>query len=634
MEGRYMKIKSAQNLILGVFLALSLACDKGGPRLEHSDFDTLKKGDIITLYIAKNIRTMEAAMPEAKAVAVSGKRIVAVFDEESLNANFPDWHTTDTSTWSNHQVVINKEKFIDKIIYPGFIDPHLHPSLPALLLQFPFIAPDCWDLPTGFFEAAKTPKGYQNKLKIHYDTYVSKMTESNPFPFITWGFHELWHLSKKSGEKTPMEIMNSVDIKKIGVILWQRSFHVVYANEVAVKYFGIQKEDFKNISEEDWKAGKFAEENFMTFLLKMKGKMDPKKYEEGLVNFYKMAHMGGVTSIMDMGTGMTAPIPEEQKQLLDIAESNSVASRIILTPYAPLFMDAGVPPEKALRRVNRWTKEQDKSKSVLLDNHFKLMIDGAIFAGLSQFDYPGYIDSHKGRWFTNPIDAIYPYAKTFWEAGYQIHVHTNGDASAALLIEIVQKLQKEHPRIDHRLTLEHFAYAAEDQVQEMKELGMAISANPYYVYMLSGVYTKQNWLDPARADNMVPLSYVKNAGIRFALHSDCPMAPLSPLTLVWSAVKRQGIDGNIHGKTQRISIEEAMRAVTIDAAWMMRWEDRVGSIRAGKYADFTVLNEDPIELYYKKKVDYIPEIKIWGTIFEGEIKEITDRKNGNKKCKL
>ena len=218
-----------------------------------------------------------------------------------------------------------------------------------------------------------------------------------------------------------------------------------------------------------------------------------------------------------------------------------------------------------------------------------------------------------------PLETTYAYAETFWNAGYQLHAHTNGDASAEALIEMVRKLRSKKPRVDHRLTLEHYAYATEDQVHRMHALGMNVSANPYYQYILADVYAMQ-WLGPDRARNMVPLGAVVRQGMRFGLHSDFPMAPLSPLTLAWAAVNRSTINGNSNNQAQAVSVDDAMRAITIDAAWLMRKEGEIGSIRAGKRADFAVLEQDP----YAVDPDDIKDIKVWGTVFGGELFPVKD----------
>jgi hypothetical protein len=151
----------------------------------------------------------------------------------------------------------------------------------------------------------------------------------------------------------------------------------------------------------------------------------------------------------------------------------------------------------------------------------------------------------------------------------------------------------------------------------MKALGMVVSANPYYNFMLSEIYS-DNWLGPDRGSQMVRLGSLERLGVPFALHSDCPMAPLDPLTLAWSAATRHTIDGGVTTPVERVSLDAALRAITIDAAWVMHWEDEIGSIRAGKRADFTILDADP----YEVGAEGLRNIRVWGTVFEGEVAPI------------
>jgi len=211
------------------------------------------------------------------------------------------------------------------------------------------------------------------------------------------------------------------------------------------------------------------------------------------------------------------------------------------------------------------------------------------------------------------LETTYEYAEVFWNAGFQLHAHTNGDKSTEALINLVERLQAQKPRFDHRTLLEHFLYAKEDQMTRMKALGMGISANPYYQYILADMYA-ENWLGEDRGRNMSPLAGVKRVGMPLMLHSDAPMAPLSPLTLVWTAVNRTTINGNQNAKTQALTVDQALRAVTIDAAWAMGKESKIGSIRAGKNADFVILEQNP----YRVSKNRIKDIKIWGTVYGGQ----------------
>ncbi|NNC99468.1 MAG: amidohydrolase [Gammaproteobacteria bacterium] len=545
----------------------------------------------LTVFVAREIITMEAALPRATAVAVADGKIVSVGSLQSLQP------------WISGREVTIDTTFKDNVLMPGFIDPHLHPSLPAIVTQFPFIAPEDWELPTGQFPAAGSEKSYVSRLQSVVAAHQKNPQRDPAVPFITWGYHPLWHgdiYREKLDKLYP----------QTPVILWHRSFHELIANSAALTLLGVSEDEVKGRHGIDWKKGHFWEHGAQALVTRMGFLFAPKRYSRGLQNFIAMLHRGGVTSAMDMGTGIFGNAEAEMAMIQQAMDRKNVATRIILTPIVTDFISRGVEPEQALEEVKRWTAKG--SEKVFFDNHFKLMLDGAIFSGLAQYQFPGYIDGHEGVWLA-PLDKTFDYALAFWKQGYQIHAHTNGDKSAARLIEILSRLQIQHPRIDHRTSLEHFAYATEDQLRRLSDLGVVISANPYYQFILSDLYAEQ-WLGSDRARNMVPLGAAIRAGIPIALHSDSPMAPLSPLRLAWAAVNRVTINGNNNNASQKLTVHQALRAITIDAAWVMRRENQLGSIRAGKLADFVVLDKDP----YRVNPDKLKDIEILATVFEGE----------------
>ena len=400
-------------------------------------------------------------------------------------------------------------------------------------------------------------------------------------------------------------------------MLWHRSFHELIGNDAAFELLGVTEADTTGIHEIDWDKGHFWENGARVLLPKMPFLFAPDRYGAGMGNFLAMMHRSGVTTVLDMGTGVFGNPAGEIAMVRQAAESTGAPARIIMTPLITDFLGRGKTPQQAMAEIDQW--RQGNSRRVIVDRHFKLMMDGAIFSGLSQIGPPGYMDGHEGQWMA-PLAVTTQWAQAFWQAGYKLHAHTNGDKSAAALIDMVRTLQDEHPRQDHRFTLEHFAYSTEDQTRQLAALGMVVSANPYYHYILSDIYSEE-WLGEDRGSQMVRLGSLERHGVPFALHSDSPMAPLSPLILAHAATNRITINGNISAPQERISLDAALRAITIDAAWIMGWEDEIGSIRAGKKADFAVLESDP----YKAGVTGLKDIGVWGTVFEGEVHPVNER---------
>jgi predicted amidohydrolase YtcJ len=538
------------------------------------------------VYTAKLIRTMEPALPEATAVAVEDGKVLAVGSLDSLSPLI-----------ASRGARIDRQ-FEDKVMTPGFIDPHVHPTLPAVLTQFPFLAPDDWYLPTGDFPGATTPEGYrsalQNLVAQHDDASV---------PFVAFGYHPLWH-----GEVWRNDLNDWFG--DTPVMLWHRSFHELIGNDAAWELLGVTQDDADAIPHgASWERGHFYELGLRAVFPRMGFLFEPARYMKGMQNFLSMMHESGVTTAADMGTGIFGnPVAEIQAVKVAVA-SDPVGVRVLLTPIITDFITRQKSAEQALTEVREWQTMNDDH--VTVGNHFKLMIDGAIFSGLSQMGSPGYLDGHTGVWMVD-VPTLETFAKTFWDAGFQIHAHSNGDAATARFIDLLDYLLRESPRADHRMTLEHFAYSTEDQNRKLAALGAAVSANPYYHYILSEMYSG-DWLGPDRGPQMVRLGSLESKGVPIGLHSDSPMAPLSPLTLMWTAVARENISGEKTGQGEVMSRYGALKAITIDAAWILGLEDSIGSIRAGKAADFTVLAADPLTV----PLEQLRSIEVIGTVYAG-----------------
>ena len=146
----------------------------------------------------------------------------------------------------------------------------------------------------------------------------------------------------------------------------------------------------------------------------------------------------------------------------------------------------------------------------------------------------------------------------------------------------------------------------------MADLGVWVSANPFYLYALGDKYSEIG-LGPERASEMVRAGALVKAGVPVSLHSDLPMAPAAPLGLAWVAANRITSEGTVMAPELALDRESALRSITIDAARALQMEDEIGSIAPGKRADFTVLERDPGRV----PLIELRDIPIWGTVFEG-----------------
>ena len=117
------------------------------------------------------------------------------------------------------------------------------------------------------------------------------------------------------------------------------------------------------------------------------------------------------------------------------------------------------------------------------------------------------------------------------------------------------------------------------------------------------------FLGQARAQQISPLKTANDHGVRYTIHTDTPVVPIEPLRLISNAVNRQTSQGNILGEEEKISVIQALRATTIDAAWQVFREKDLGSIEAGKLADFVVLSDNPLE--HAQQLETLDVVQTW-----------------------
>ena len=183
--------------------------------------------------------------------------------------------------------------------------------------------------------------------------------------------------------------------------------------------------------------------------------------------------------------------------------------------------------------------------------------------------------------------------KSAHAAGFQLAIHGNGDAAIDMVLDAIAAAQQEAPQPDIRHILIHAQMARDDQLARMQELGVTpsfFSAHTYYW----GDRHRDIFMGPERAARMSPTGSAGQMGLRYSVHLDTPVVPMDPFLLLWSTVNRESASGSVIGADQRVSTEQALRAMTLDAAWQIHREHELGSLEPGKLADFVVLDSNPL----------------------------------------
>ena len=326
------------------------------------------------------------------------------------------------------------------------------------------------------------------------------------------------------------------------------------------------------------------------------------------------AHNLRVTAINEPGIMWAMEPWDLYQQILGAADTPLTTTFLV---DARSQADAGLDPADAVADAEQQVARASAGKVRLLPRQVKLFADGAIISQLMQMRDP-YLDDaghpdecHHGEWMMRP-ETFRAFFEVYWNAGWQPHIHVNGDAGLDLVLDTVERCMTTHPRSDHRTVIVHFANSTEEQVDRIARLGCIVSANPYYPVGFADRYAAHG-LGPQRADSMVRAASVIARGIPLSLHSDLPMGPAAPLALASFAVNRRTPSGRVVAPEQRISVHDALRAITIEAAYSWRMEAELGSIAAGKAATFTALAEDP----YAVDPERLAEIAVLGTVYEG-----------------
>ena len=539
------------------------------------------------ILVAKEIITLDDRYQDIDAIFIKGDRIHSVGSKDKLSKEFPDIRV-DTAHENN-------------VIIPGFIEHHIHPLLAGITMNSEIVAIDDWDIPHKKSAGVRNREGYLKRLSA----IENNMSDAKE-PLVSWGFHHYFH-----GKLTRQDL--DLISKDRPILIIHRSFHEFIMNSSALNLFGITEQDLNHLNKEEkklasYEEGHFAERGLIAVMPKvMKYIAAPQRIIAGLQITEKYVQQNGITLIGNPGSMHDQKIQKAKNYVFGDKET---PFRSLYIPSA-LYMLEHTDISNLLEETTKhlfW----GQGKVEFLPKHIKLFTDGAMYSQ-NMVLRDGYLDGHQGAWLMEN-DIFRDTFRIFWDAGYQIHVHQNGDAGLDRLLDVLEENIQRNPRVDHRTTVVHFGYSAFDQIERMKSLGVIVSANPYYVPVLSDLYSRKG-IGYERSQQMVRLGDVDRAGIVLSLHSDMPMAPASPLVLMHSAVNRINYADEVAGPNQRISPLTALKGVTLNSAYTLGIEDNYGSIVPGKFANFTILSENPLSIDPLR----IDQINVEGTIVEGKL---------------
>ncbi|NCX51442.1 MAG: hypothetical protein EBW80_07275 [Burkholderiaceae bacterium] len=345
--------------------------------------------------------------------------------------------------------------------------------------------------------------------------------------------------------------------------------------------------------------------SYLPFMAKMPNPSEAELIGAMLGTMRKMASVG-VTTASEMSVGGNFGVDQEIAIYKGIFAKN--LSPIRVRGY--LFSESMPPGYKTIKP----NEGDDRLRFIGI----KYISDGStqgLTAALREpYTYP------KGSSWSGALnfkdDEIYNSMKSYFDQGWQISTHSNGDKAIDQTLKSYTKLLANNPKPqDRRLRIEHFTVNHPEQVKQTVKLGVIPSFTIGHVdYWGSAFYNQIIGAD--RAKRIDPAGEIKRAGGKFTLHSDTPVSNVGPLNYITESVTRmwQLPPTKVLGPDQAISVDDAIRAVTIDAAYQIFADQLVGSLELGKQADLVILEKNP----RKTKPEEIRNIKVISTWIDGK----------------
>jgi predicted amidohydrolase YtcJ len=492
------------------------------------------------------IWTGNEKQPLAEAMAISGDTVIAIGSLSEIRQFEGD----------NTQKI---QAGAGQLIVPGFIDTHTHFVDGGFRLQ------------SVQLRDAKTPAEFIQRIKEYAQTIP-------PGEWITGGDwdHENW-----GGELPDRNWIDSVT-KDHPVWVTRLDGHMSLANTAAMTAAGVSEADGIRVRDVDGGAivrnkgritGVFKDNatSYIEHAIPPAGAILEDRALDTAMNYVASK---GVTSIHNMSGYMDA---------FDRArKGNRLKTRI----YAGM-------PLTEWRTLDSLIKAKGNGDHWLMIGNLKAFVDGSLGSHTAAF-HKGFTDAPRDSgFFVTPPDELYSMIKSADSAGLRLMIHAIGDRAINSLLNTFERVEKENGPKDRRFRIEHSQHIAPADMSRYAKLGVIASMQPYHAI------DDGRWADriigPERSKTTYAFKSLLDANAIVSFGSDWFVAPPTPLEGIYAAVTRRTIDDKTPNgwvPEQKITVEQALKAYTLNAAYASFEEDFKGSLETGKAADFVILEKD------------------------------------------
>ncbi len=519
-----------------------------------------------TIFFGGDIITVNDRQPEAEAVAVKDGKIVYVGDKKGAF----DWKGENT----------NLVDLQGKTLLPGFINPHTHITLDAIVSASTDVSPFKY----------KTIKEVIEVLK----EAVKKG------PVLAWGYDP--SLMSDPGELN-FETLDAIS-KDTPIVVVNKSGHIAYGNRKAFEIAKVTDQTPNPVGgsyqrdKEGHLTGVGYEVPAVGRLVSAVNNLSTDELSKLTRQALKVFADAGYTTVTDLALGLPVPTPEEHIKLLRDASVGPDASVRIQGYMVTNLLDK-IPD---LRKQNT-----DMFKILGL----KIWADGSIqgYTAAMKEDYKD--QETKGKLnFTQ--DQLTEIVKNARKQGIQVAVHANGDQAVEDTLQAFEKAQEAYPSDDARFRIEHASIVDPGQWKRIAKLKATPSFTEYHVYYWGDVF-QDKILGESRTELLDAAQTAKDLGLKFSFNDDT-LGPPNPLLFLQVAATRKTDDGRVLNAKEKISVDDAIKGLTLYPAWQSFRENELGSIETGKYADFVILDQNPRKI----DVNQIKDIKISGRWLNGK----------------
>ena len=548
---------------LALMAALSLAAQPSLAKSPQAPADTL--------FFGGSVITMDPAHPTAEAVAVRDGRILALGRTRALEKVYGGAQT-------------QRLDLAGKTLMPGFIDPHSHITSLVTTWGLPSLSPP----PVG---DVATIADIVTKVRVHIQT--AKIPAGTLV--VASGYDDSLLAEGRHPTAADLDAISA----NHPVILIHVSGHLAAANTKALALVGYNRDTpdpkggvIRRLAD-GTPSGVLEELALMPFLRLIPAKsMDEQVKILGEVQAYYASL--GITTAQD---GISTPA--EIALLQEAARRKALVLDVVAYPRWS-FMKAMACDDKgtSLVPLSGAPLSIGLYQDRLRIGGVKLTGDGSPQGKTAYLTLPyvhpphGLGDDYRG-YPVATVEALDHWYGEAYRCKVQVLFHANGDAAADMMLAAVAKAQSQYGQQDLRPVMIHAQMIRHDQVDTMARLKVMPSFFTEHTFFWGDWHVNET-VGKARAFGMSPTGYALSKGIRFTIHTDAPVLPPNHLTAVWTAVNRVSRSGLVVGPDERISVMEALKAVTLNAAYQYKEEDQKGSISPGKRADLIILDHNPL----------------------------------------